>query len=215
MVITYYGISCFKIQSGQITIIIDPFGSSSGLKPPRFQTDIALVSHPPADGPNHNYTDALKPKDGEVFLINGPGEYEYKGATIYGIQSSGKNTIFLFNLEDITIMHLGGVREDKLPHPPQEEWGAIDILFVPAGGGSSLDAKQAHAIIAETEPQIVIPMHYKLKNLTLKLSPVNDFLKEMGTDNIQTQDKLTIKAKDLKRDETATTQIVLLRAVSE
>jgi len=36
MVITFYGEGCFKIQSGEFSVLIDPFDAQTGLMPPRF-----------------------------------------------------------------------------------------------------------------------------------------------------------------------------------
>src|SRR3989344_1516310 len=54
MVITYYGVTCFKIQSGETVLAIDPYTKEAGLTPPRFQTDIALVTrnHPLSHNPD-------------------------------------------------------------------------------------------------------------------------------------------------------------------
>src|SRR3989344_1760230 len=100
MVITYYGLSCFKIQSGETVLAIDPFSKESGLTPPRFTSHAVLVSH---DHENHNNIEALASKEDDgVFKITGPGEYEFKGSVVRGISSfhdakggkvKGKNTI--------------------------------------------------------------------------------------------------------------------------
>jgi len=111
MVITYYGLSCFKIQSGDTVLAIDPFSKESGLTPPRFGADAVLVSH---EHENHNNIDALTVKDGEaslnsarqggVFKVTGPGEYEFKGILVRGTEcfhdskngkQKGKNTIYI------------------------------------------------------------------------------------------------------------------------
>src|SRR3989344_2720490 len=100
MIITYYGISCFKIQSGDTVLAVDPFDKTSGLTPPRFQADIVISSH---NHSNHNNTESLAAKtDSGVFQIFGPGEYEIHGIQIRGIPTwhdakngtlNGKNTI--------------------------------------------------------------------------------------------------------------------------
>src|SRR3989344_5375 len=121
MVITSYGISCFKIASGQLVLAFDPPSKKSAAKSPYFQTDILLISH---DHDNHNGRDILHaPKDGEIFVVDGPGEYEYKGVTIQGIASfhdnqegkkEGSNTIYRVELEDIILLHMGDFGEDEL-----------------------------------------------------------------------------------------------------
>ena len=45
MVITWYGLSSFKIASGSLTLITDPFSASVGLLAPRGGADIVVVSN--------------------------------------------------------------------------------------------------------------------------------------------------------------------------
>lgn len=228
MVITYYGLSCFKIQSGQFVLATDPFGPSSGLRPPRFQADIALISH---DNPNHNAVEQLKSRNAsgdkeQTFIVQSPGEYEYQSITIRGIDTFhdsqggtkyGKNTVYHFEIENITLLHMGDFGEKKLPPAIQDEPGNIDILFIPVGGGATLSAKQAHAIIQEVEPNIVIPMHYKIKNLSTKLNGVSAFLQELDASGVTPQEKFTIKSRDLNKTEgvKGAPEIVVLKPLSE
>jgi len=40
MVISFYGEGCFKIQSGEAVVLIDPPSPQSGLTAPRFKFDV-------------------------------------------------------------------------------------------------------------------------------------------------------------------------------
>ncbi len=59
----------------------------------------------------------------------------------------------------------------------------MHILLVPIGGTFTLGPEEAAKLVGDTEPKIVIPMHYLTekhgKNLAVLL-PVDNFLKEMG-----------------------------------
>lgn len=207
MQIQWLGQACFKIQtknSGQeITIITDPYSDDLGLKPLKLQADIVTISHGHFD---HNNIDAIK---GETFVITTPGEYETKGVFIYGFkayhdnkegQDRGAVTIFKINTEDISIAHLS-----DLGHPLSDDLldklGNVDILLLPVGGDITIDAKRASEIVSAIEPRIVIPMHYKIPNLKIKLEPVENFLKESGLPS-ETMEKLKIAKKDLPAEET-------------
>src|SRR3989344_9091081 len=106
MVITYYGLSCFKVSSGDYTLAFDPPSKKSSLKSPRFQADIVFISH---DHDNHSGLDVIGEKEGKAPLaITGPGEYETRGIPIYGIPSwhdadngkkHGPNTIYAAEFE--------------------------------------------------------------------------------------------------------------------
>ena len=196
MIITWLGQSCFKLQSGELVVVLDPFSKDIGLTPPRFRADLVLVSH---DHYDHSNASAL---GGEPFLISGPGEYEVKG------KERGMNTIYNIKMEDLSIVHLGDFGEGEMRDETLEEVGEADILMVPVGGKYTVGAEEAAKIIKQIEPRYVIPMHYKIPELKLDLDGVEKFLKEMGS-KITPQDKLAIKRKDIGEEEK--TEVVVLK----
>lgn len=213
MYITYLGHSCFKIQDKTgpeaITVVTDPFDKSVGLKVPNFEADIVTVSH---DHKDHNNHEALR---GTPFLVDMPGEYDIKGVTIDGIDSyhdnkegkeRGKNTIFRIFMDDISVVHLGDLGQYELDTKQLEALESTDILIIPVGGKDSLDAKTAVAIIAQIEPRIVIPMHYKSKDSKFDGDGVEKFIKELGLEP-RREEKLKISKKDLPQEDM---QVVVL-----
>lgn len=213
MVITWYGQSCFKIQSGDLVIVIDPFSKDIGLTPPRFRADIALVSHQHAD---HNNLESIT---GEPFSITSPGEYEVKGAYIHGISTfhdaqngkeRGLNTIFLLEIEGIRVLHMGDYGEEVVRNSRfLEEVGNVDILLAPVGGTYTIDGEDAARLAKDIEPRYVIPMHYKIPGLKISLQDETLFLKEMGVKNADRQEKFTIKKKDIAAEEK--TEVIVLK----
>jgi len=197
MVITWYGQACFRLQSGQTTVVIDPFEKKLGLTPPKFEAQIVLVTHEHFD---HNNTKDIK---GDPLVIDGPGEYETSGVRIRGVFSyhddtegsqRGVNTIYVIKMEDIRIVHLGDLGQNRLTEEQLDTLGEVDILMVPVGGIYTLDAKQATEITNQIEPKIVIPMHYKGGE---KLAPVSDFLKKMDFESVIPLSKLVVKKDEL------------------
>lgn len=204
MVITWYGQSCFKIQSGETVLFTDPFCKEIGLTPPRGAANVVTISHQHKD---HNNYDALT---GEPLVIKGPGEYETKGISIKGILSfhdnkegkeRGTNTIYVIEVEGIKICHLGDLGEEKLNDEQVEEINGVDILMIPVGGTVTINGEDAVEIINQIEPRLVIPMHYKIPGLATKLDGVDVFLKEMGISKKDAVDKLTLKKKDLPQED--------------
>ena len=55
--------------------------------------------------------------------------------------------------------------------------------------------------MSQIEPKIIIPMHYALPKLKVKLEGVEKFLKTMGIKKIEPVNKLTIKKKELLEEE--------------
>jgi len=209
MHITWYGLSCFKLQSKDLTIITDPYGKESGLMPLRTKADIVFVSH---NHSNHNNIDSIK---NDPFVIDGPGEYERKGIYVKGIASFhddkngeelGPNTIYIIEIEGIKVCHLGDLGH-PLSSKQVERIDKVDILLAPVGENTTLEVDKLMDVINEIDPRIVIPMHYKIPKVKDKLSPVGKFLSEIAQEKTKPEPKIVIKAKDLPSDET---KVILL-----
>jgi len=210
MKITWYGQSLFELitkpqQNDEVKIVVDPFDESIGLKVPKLDAKILLVTHEHHDHAN------IKAVSGCPFLINGPGEYEVKGVYVKGIpafhdNSSGKErgkvTIFTIESEDIKVCHLGDFGQPELTEHQLEEIGEVNVLMIPVGGVYTIDSKAAAQVINQIEPQIVIPIHYKIPKLKYKLEELDKFLKVMGVKNSEYSNKLQIKKRDILEEKT-------------
>ena len=152
------------------------------------------VSH---EHDNHNQWERVA---GDPKVVHGPGEYEINNIFITGIGSyhdnkkgaeRGKNTIYLIEFEDLKLCHLG-----DLGHVPTETQAealaGLDMLFVPIGGVTALNASKAAEVVSQLEPRIVVPMHYKTKAFPGKLDSLDKFLKEMGLKGVEEQETLKI-----------------------
>ena len=208
MTITWYGQSCFRLESKGISVLVDPFSKEFGLKVPRLNDNIFLVTHGHYD---HSNVDGVP---AESFVISGPGEYERSGVYIEGVQSyhdnnqgqdRGLNTIYLIRMEDMKLCHLGDLGQDKLTDEQVEAIGDIDILFVPVGGKYTIDGEQAVDVIKQIDPKIIIPMHYKVDGLTADIDGPQKFLKEIGL-KAEEVESYKIVAKNLPVDETKVIQ---------
>jgi L-ascorbate metabolism protein UlaG (beta-lactamase superfamily) len=215
--LSWAGQSCFELSVApskdvQATIVIDPFDEKIGLKLPNFSADVVLTTH---DHHDHNNVKAIK---GETFLIDGPGEYEIKGIFVQGIDSShddaqgkerGKNTIYIIEAEDIRFCHLGDFGQKELTDEQLEKIGHVDVLMIPVGGEYTISSSEAPKIIGQIDPKIVIPMHYELPKLNVKLDGVEKFLKAMGKTSVEPVDKLNLKYSALPKE--GETEIIVLK----
>ena len=214
MEITWYGLSCFRLsERGMASVVTDPYDHQVvGLEALKLKSEIVTVSH---RAPGHDYVQAVK---GKNHVITGPGEYEIGGVFITGVQTNGtskkdadepRNTLYVFDYNGITIAHLGDIR--RIPTQTEvEALGNVHVALVPVGGGGSLSASKAAEIVSVLEPGIVIPMHYSLPNLQLKLAPLSKFLKEMGIGDVEEHDSLKITQTSIPEE----TKIVVLKAQS-
>jgi L-ascorbate metabolism protein UlaG (beta-lactamase superfamily) len=205
MELTWYGLSCFRLsERGQATIVTDPYDGHLGLPPLKLRADVVTVSHNAA---GHNHVQAVA---GCGHALTGPGEYEIGGVFITGIATgqearTTRNVLYLFDFNGLTVAHLGDM--DRVPTQTQiEALEQVNVLLVPVGGGSSLNAAQAAELVSMLEPSIVVPMHYQMPELRLPLDGVERFLKEMGVTEPTQEASLRVTAGSLPQE----TQVALL-----
>ena len=208
MDIYWLGHSCFRIRTREATIVTDPFATGVGYPAKRLSADILLVSH---HHPNHENAATVA---GDPFVIDGPGEYEVKGVFITGVSTYhdadtgrrfGKNSAYIIEADDLVLCHLGDL--GHILSPVQvEQMSKVDILFVPVGGRTTINAAQASEVVSLVEPRIVVPMHFRTEAAPLDLDTVDRFLREMGVKAPAAQPKLTVTRASLP----AETQVALL-----
>lgn len=207
MDIYWLGHAAFRLKGKHATIIIDPFDpEATGLKLPKdLVADAVLITH---DHPDHNNSKAVTqtPSGEAPMTFTYPGEYEVAGAVITGIPAfhdnsngseRGVNTIFNLLIDGLNILHLGDLGQSEITEQQLAQIGQTDILLIPVGSVYTIDAKVASNIVSQLEPKIIIPMHYKTEGLKPELEGVENFLKEMGTEGIEPQPKLSITKEKL------------------
>ena len=206
MVITYLGGQCFKVSFGDTTLAFNPISKDSSMTAVKFGADVAFVT---TNHEDFNGVAQVTYGDREPFVISGPGEYEVGEVTArgFGVKtaydgSEFYNTVYYVTLEGINMLFCGAMSDPKLDPKILEEFGDIDILFVPVGGGDVLDAAAAAELGVKLEARVIIPMQYDAASLKL-------FLKEAGAENVKPEEKLTVKKKDIL---TMEGQVVLLKA---
>ena len=208
MEITWLGHSCFRLKGKQATVITDPFSPGIGYTLGKVSAEIVTVSH---QHPGHSYVQGV---GGEPRVIKSPGEYEACGILTVGVHTHhdnekgaqrGKNTAYVIDVDDVMICHLGDLGH-VLTAEQVSDIDGVDVLLVPVGGVSTIDAIQAAQIVRHLEPKIVIPMHYKTESLKRDLETVDRFLKEMGVKEAIPQPKLLVNKNSLP----LTLQVVVL-----
>lgn len=182
MQLSWLGNYSFKIQDKEVSVLVAPYRGMS-----KSHADIVLLS---TDDREKQVADVIK---GEPFIIETPGEYEVKNVFVYGVpgftRDKERTTLFLVELDGITISHLGGLGQDQLTEAQLEVLEGADICLVPTDGG--LSAEQAVNIVNQIEPRIVIPMGEK---------SFDAFVDEIGTKPEQVE-KLKLTKKELPQDD--------------
>jgi L-ascorbate metabolism protein UlaG (beta-lactamase superfamily) len=213
MDVTWLGHGCFRLRGRNAAVVTDPYPPAIGLKLARMDADLVTVSH---DHENHSYTQVVR--DG-AYEIHGPGEYEVAGVSVVGVPTfhdaekgtkHGRNTVYLIEIDDVRICHLGDLGH-KLEDAEAEAVASPDVLLVPVGGRTSMNAAQAAEVVRQLEPRFVVPMHYAIPGLKLELDPIERFLKEMGVTAGEPQPKLAVQKSSGDYD----TKVVVLEPKAE
>lgn len=177
VVITYLGEGSFRLQSGEISILIDPTSN-------RFKGDLVLRTE--AEFPK---SDAAPGAQTEILHA---GEFESKGIEVQGISlgadhKEGKtHTGYLVRWEDLTFAFLGPLARVLDPEL-LEKFDDPDVLFLRLGA-RYLTEEAAEKVVRQIEPKVVIPAYEK--------SP-QAFLKDMGEAGAL-EEKFVFRKKDLE-----------------
>ncbi|MDH4220284.1 MAG: MBL fold metallo-hydrolase [Candidatus Aminicenantes bacterium] len=203
---------------------------------PKGRVDYAFASHKAHD---HNYFEGINADEtyfasgekNEFVLHKGEKTSTIKGKTTIKFQGNpftfwtvpsyhddqkgaveGVNGIICFDLEGLTVVHLGDVGH-VLEQKHLDAIGKVDVLMIPVDERYTIDAGTAVEIVEQLSPRIVIPMHYKTDNLKRELpfSDEKNFVKNY--ENVIYQDKcfISINKNDLEND----LKIVVLKYFKE
>jgi L-ascorbate metabolism protein UlaG (beta-lactamase superfamily) len=193
MRIEWYGQAAFRLSCGDSTVFIDPFGDMSGAAARGFQfeyppiegvsADLLLVTHEHFD---HNGVESIG--GGPTVLRSTAGTLDSPLGQVVAIASEhdavagtqrGPNTIFVFDLDGTRVAHLGDFGQRELRPEQAEALGRPELLFLPVGGGPTIGAEQAAAIVRRLEPRWVVPMHYRTPRIGF-LETADAFLELMA-----------------------------------
>ncbi len=188
MRVEWYGQSGFSLVSPQASVIVDPFDGEAlaghGVQfeyPPiaGARADLLLVTHEHGD---HN---AVHVVDGEPAILRSTaGRLDSPIGEVVAVASEhdpqagtmrGPNTIFVFDLDGIRVCHFGDFGQSALRDEQAAAIGAVELLFMPVGGGPTADAAQARTIVDQLSPRWVVPMHYRTPRIGF-LEPADAFL---------------------------------------
>jgi L-ascorbate metabolism protein UlaG (beta-lactamase superfamily) len=192
MRVRWFGQSAFLLV-GQKAVFVDPFGDMSaaaarGLQfdyPPieGVTADLVLVTHEHGD---HNAADVVG--GSPVVLRSTAGRLESPLGEVVAVASEhddvagtarGPNTIFCFSLDGLRICHLGDFGQSALRPEQRDAIGAVDVLFVPVGGGPTIGGAAAAELVRSLAPRLVVPMHYRTPAVNF-LDPPDEFLEALG-----------------------------------
>ncbi len=194
MQVEWYGQSAFRLTAGGTTVAIDPFGDMSALGSSHgiqweypaidgLEASLLLITHEHRD---HNAAEVV---GGEPEVLRSTaGTLESGLGQVVAIASEhdehagtqrGPNTIFVFELDGLRVAHMGDFGQSALREEQAGALGGLDLLILPVGGGPTIGAQGARAIVERLAPRWVVPMHYRTPRIGF-LETAEEFLDGSG-----------------------------------
>lgn len=197
MKIQWLGHSAFRLtESTGSSIITDPFDPAVvGYGMAYLRADAVTSSHGHSD---HNNFKGVK---GTPVILNQAGSFDVGGISVHSIlcdhddcggQARGKNLIYKFRLDGVTVCHMGDVGEECSPELI-EQLIPVNVLLIPVGGNYTIDAARAKEYVDRIMPDVVIPMHYKIKHTELDIDKLDSFLRLFDGKNVIEEETDTLE----------------------
>ena len=194
MKIKWYGHACFRLEGGGVSIITDPYTPEiAGLDPVEVPADLVIMSS--ATDRFHSNA-AMVP--GNPMILNAleiadRGSVEVNGVEFEALrtmeslkykESPDENAIFRFEVEGMSILHLGDLGNPLTNEQLNRLGGKVDILLALTGGPPTIELEDLDRAIEEIGPRIVVPMHYQIPRLKLDILPLEAFTSRYPEDAI-------------------------------
>jgi L-ascorbate metabolism protein UlaG (beta-lactamase superfamily) len=166
--LSYIGHSTFVIESPQLVRIATDYNDY--VRAPVLP-DIVTMNH----AHTTHYTDNLEP--GIKYVLRGWAEDEkparidmtYKDVRVRNVPTNIRrwdggterhgNSIFIFELANLCIAHLGHLHH-TLTQQQLNEIGRVDVVMVPVDGNFTLDLEGMVEVLHALKAPLMIPMHY-------------------------------------------------------
>jgi L-ascorbate metabolism protein UlaG (beta-lactamase superfamily) len=181
--ITFLGHASFLIESpGGVRIVTDYNDAIHAPVTP----DIVTMNNA---HPTH-YSDSVEP--GVKYILRGwdpsggvaTHRLEYRDVRVHNVPTNVRefggtryngNSIFVFEIADLCIAHLGHLHH-TLTSTHLTELGDIDVVMVPVDGAWTLNQDDMIEVLRQIKPKIVIPMHiFTQATLDKFLTKIGDF----------------------------------------
>ena len=170
--ITYVAHSTFRIESEEgITIATDFFGTAGRTKDGQsIRPDVVTMNH----AHSTHYTDNPDPEIPYVLRGwdhdgKGPADHRLRVGDVtirnvtthirgWGVPEENGNSIFVFEVADLCIGHLGHLHHVLSPEQ-YAEVGRLDVVMAPVDGTFTLDLPGMIEVLKTMKTRVVLPMH--------------------------------------------------------
>lgn len=219
--ITWQGHACFYIESSDgLRIVTDPYTPGiAGLAPLREPADVVVMS---SDNDTFHSDGAGVP--GNPVIVNAlavareGGQRTVKGLTVRAVEAMesvvhkthpDQNAMYRFEVDSVSIGHMGDVGNPLTP-AQVEFFRGVDVLLALTGGPPTIELGDLDEVIQTVRPRLVIPMHYRIPALNLKILGIEEFTRRYPADQVETCNDVSLEASPANLP--SNTRIMVLQA---
>ena len=173
--ITWHGHSCYTIEAGDYSIVLDPFadGVVPGYENIRLTANEVICSHEHRD---HGFREGVTLVKGAenpftVEFIEIP--HDDAGGSLRGM-----NKIAVLSAGGMRLAHFGDI--GCMPDADAiDKLCGLDLALIPVGGYYTMEPEGILRLLDQIKPKVVIPMHYRTDSFGYEvLHLLEDFLSE-------------------------------------
>lgn len=190
LTLQWLGHSAFLIETSTGTrVLTDPPDSSVGYAiSPIPRVDAVTVGHEHSD---HNNVSLAQGTPQVLRGLTAGGDWAAIDTQVKGVSFRtvgvnhdeaqgavrGKNAVFIMVADGLRLAHLSDLGHTLTPQQVAAI-GAVDVLLIPVGDVYTINSALATQVVAQLNPRVVVPMHYKTARLSssLPLVGVEPFL---------------------------------------
>jgi L-ascorbate metabolism protein UlaG (beta-lactamase superfamily) len=202
MKIRWQGHACFYVIGERVRAVTDPYTASvAGLAPLREPADLVLMS---SDDDLFHSDGAGVP--GSPVIVNtlavarDGGTMEAHGLRIDAIEAMESvvhkrapdaNAMYRFTVDGVRVGHIGDVGN---PFTPEQLafFEGVDVLLALTGGPPTIELHDLDTVLRHVRPRLVIPMHYRIPNLNLKIFGIDAFTARFAPEQVDVRDSAEI-----------------------
>ncbi len=180
--------------------MFDPHdGRSIGIPPPSATADLLFITHEHFD---HN---AIRSVRGDPKVIDESYDGEIDGVSVrtyllphdnVGGRSRGMVRGYRVEMDGIPFLFLGDVGDLPPPELVEGEKKTV-ILFLPVGGVFTIGPEEAVQWLDTLQPSVAVPMHYRVRGMSLSIKPVDEFLVLVKRKVLKVGNAVSFQAEDL------------------
>ena len=184
MRLSFLGHAAFQLQTLGYDLVFDPFSPDIGYAPLDARADLVSISH---ENPKwHSHMESVGGDWTLYHALEHLGQaWDFDGIGLEafpvfenwpddGGEPDGPNALVKVTAENLRLLHMGDVGH-ALGDEYLEALSEIDIVLAPVGGPPTIALPDLLAFLEELQPRVVIPMHYGVPGLKMKLEPLATF----------------------------------------